>query len=809
MGKKNLKEVGKPHPRIDGPVKATGAAEYVQDMVLTGMLYGRILVSPHAHAKIVSIDTSQAEAMEGVYAVFTGHDLDYKVGLYMIDKDILAKDVVRYHGEPVAAVAAESEWLAEKAIQSIKVEYELLTPVLDPVEAMKADSPLVHPDLENYDYMKGVFHPKPKSNVPHHQKIRKGDIEKGFERSDHVFEYEFSNPMVSHGFMETHVAIVKALPNDYVEIMTSAQSPYTVRNLFSVCFGIPHRKIRVKIPYVGGGFGGKAGIHLEPLVYLLSKKSGGRPVKLTITREESLMTMPARQGLKSKFKIGVNNDGKLQSMKAEYYWDSGAYADYGVNVGRAAAYSGAGPYELPNCNIDSYVCYTNKVFGTAYRGFGHLEVLWGVERAMELISYELGMDPYEFRQKNVLRPGATTITGEKIGPSHGKVYECLDAVAKEIGWGEKVTHADGQVRYSGKKPDDHGKDGIYYGKGLALLHKAPAMPTFTSCSAIIKMNEDGSADLLISGVDYGQGTYTALCQVAAEELKIPVEKVNVTWDCDTAFSPYDWQTVASRFAFMGGNATIQAARDCIRQFKGMAAQVLRAPIDELVCEDGHVFVNHHPDHKIPYEKMILGYTYPNGNSIGGPVIGHGRYIAQGLTNLDNETGQGLPALDWTYGAHGIEIKIDTNTGDIHIIKIASAFDVGQVLNIQQVETQIVGGVLRGVGSALYEEYVHDSKGVFLNGSFIDYKIPTAKDTPMKVVPICIENEQHDGPFGARGVAEHPMISIPGAIANAIFDAVGVNFFELPLKAQRVFFGIKNKGDKSVHNVYAGSDAYLD
>lgn len=809
MGNKELREVGKPHPRIDGPIKVTGAAEYVQDMVMNGMLYARMLVSPHAHAKIISIDTSEAEKMDGVHAVVTGKELNYKVGLYMIDKDILAKDVVRYHGEPVAAVAAESEWLAEKAILAIKVVYEKLKPVLDPIEAMKPDAPLVHPDLGSYDYMKGVFSPKPGTNIPHHQKIRKGDIEKGFAESDHVFEYEFTNPLVSHGFMETHVAIVKANPNDLVEIMTSAQSPYTVRNLFSICFGIPHRKIRVKIPYVGGGFGGKAGIHLEPLIYILSKKTGGRPVKMTVTREESLITMPARQGLKSKFKIGVNKDGMLQSMKSEYFWDGGAYADYGVNIGRAAATSGAGTYELPNCNVDSYVCYTNKTFGTAYRGFGHLEVLWGVERAMELIAYELGMDPYEFRQKNILKLGSTTITGEKIGTSHGNVGQCLEAVAKEIGWGEKVTLPNGQVRYSGKKPADHGKNGIFYGKGLATLQKAPAMPTFTSCSAIIKMNEDSSADLIISGVDYGQGTYTALAQVVAEELTIPVEDVNVVWDCDTNFSPYDWQTVASRFAFMGGNATIQAAKDCIRQFKGMAAQVLRAPLEELVVEDGHIFVNHHRDHKIPFGKMVLGYSYPNGNSIGGPVIGHGRYIAQGLTHLDPETGQGLPALDWTYGAHGIEIRIDTNTGDIQILKVASAFDVGQVLNIQQVETQIVGGVLQGIGSALFEEYVHNSEGRFLNGNFIDYKIPTAKDIPCKVVPICIENPQHDGPYGARGVAEHPMISIPGAIANAIFDAVGVNFFELPLKAERVFLGIKNRGTKATHDVPAGSDSYLD
>ena len=796
----DYKYVGKPHPRVDGPAKVTGAAEYVQDMVVTGMLYARLVLSPHAHAKIKSIDAVEAEKLPGVHAVLTGQELDNKVGLYMIDKDILAKDVVRYDGEPVAAVAAETEWIAEQACKLIKVEYEVLDAVLDPRKAIEKDSPLVHPDLAHYDYMKGVFHPKANSNIPHHQKIRKGNVDVAFEKADLVFEYQFNNPPVSHGFMETHVAIVKALPEERAEIITSAQSPYTVRNLFSVCFGIPHSKIRVKIPYVGGGFGGKAGIHLEPLVYCLSKKAGYRPVKLTITREESLKTMPARQGLYSEFKIGVSHEGKIEALKVNYYWDAGAYADYGVNIGRAAATAGAGPYEVPNCHIDSYVVYTNKTFGTAYRGFGHLEVLWGVERTMDLVAYELGLDPYEFRQKNVLRLGATTITGEKIGPSHGRVDKCLEKVAKEIEWGEVVKYDNGQVRYSGKKPADHGKNGIYYGKGLALLHKAPAMPTFTSCSAFLKLNEDASADLLISGVDYGQGTYTALTQIVAEELKIAVEKVNVTWDCDTAFSPYDWQTVASRFAFMGGNATIQAAKDCIKQIKEVASAVLRAPIEELVCEDGRVFVNHHPDHHLTYEQLAMGYSYPNGNSIGGPIIGRGKYIAQGLTHLDAESGQGLPALDWTYGAHGVEIKIDTNTGEIEILKIASAFDLGQVLNEQQVHTQIVGGVLQGVGSALFEEYVHDEKGRFTNASFVDYKIPSAKDMPVKTVPLWIETPQVDGPYGARGVAEHPMISIPGAIGNAIFDALGLDFFELPLNSERVYFGFKQQGDKAIFRV---------
>jgi CO/xanthine dehydrogenase Mo-binding subunit len=782
-GERELRWVGKPVPRIDGEVKVRGAAMYVHDLTVPGMLYARIKTSPHASARIVRIDTSEAERLPGVHAVLVGRDLPYKVGLYMVDKDILARDVVRYQGEAVAAVAAETEVLAERACELIRVEYEPLPAVLDPREALQPGAPLVHPDLGGYRWMKGVFFPQAGTNIAHHQKIRKGDVEAGFREADRVFEHSFYNPPVQHAFLETHTAIVQATADGRAEIQSSAQSPYTLRSLFSVCLGLPLSRIRVRVPYVGGGFGGKAGIHLEPLVYCLSKRAGGRPVKLTIPREEAFATMPSRQGLHSTVRTGVKRDGRLTALKVAYHWDAGAYADYGVNVGRAAAYSGAGPYDVPNCHIDSLVVYTNKTFGTAYRGFGHLEVLWGIERNLDLIARELGLDPYAIRMRNYLREGSTTITGERVTAHHGRPDLCLEAAAKAIGWGEP--RAKGEAR-----------DGKVRGRGLASLHKAPAMPVFTSCSAILKFNEDASVDLLVSGIDYGQGTYTALAQIAAEELALPVERVNVIWESDTNFTPYDWQTVASRFAFMGGNAVIEAARDCVGQLKRVAGQVLHAPESELVCEDGTVRVVHDPDARLDYRQLVMGYTYPNGNSIGGPVIGHGRYIAQGLTHLDPETGQGRPALDWTYGAHAVELEVDTRTGDIEILHLASAFDVGKVLNRQQVLTQIVGGVIQGLGSAISEEFLFDAQGRFRNAGFVDYKIPTAKDIPRRMSQHILETPQLDGPYGARGVAEHPMISVPGAIGNALADALGIDFFELPLNPERVYLKIKRSRARS-------------
>jgi CO/xanthine dehydrogenase Mo-binding subunit len=552
-----------------------------------------------------------------------------------------------------------------------------------------------------------------------------------------------------------------------------------VRQLFCHTFGMPLGKVRVRIPYVGGGFGGKAGIHLEPLVYCLSKAAGGRPVKIVATREEEFGMMPSRQGLRSRVKTGVKKDGRITALEVEYSWDAGAYADYGVNIGRAAAYAGAGPYSVPNCKIDSRVIYTNKIFGTAYRGFGHLEALWGIERNLDLIAKALGMDPVALRLKNVLREGETTITGEKFGAGHGRPDLCLEKVAEAIGW-------DPSQRAS--KPVKVGS-GKVRGKGVALLHKAPAMPTYTSCSVVIKLEGDASATVLVSGIDYGQGTYTALAQIAADELGLPLDKVRVTWESDTAFTPYDWQTVASRFVVMGGNAVIEASRDCLRQMKETAAQALSVPVEKLVAKGGQIAVDGDPSHAIPYEKLALGWVHPNGNAIGGPVIGRGRYIAKGLTNLDPATGQGLPALNWTYGAHAVEIEVDTDTGEVRVLKIVSALDAGKVLNLQQCRAQVVGGVVQGVGSALFEKFVFQ-EGRLVNDSFVDYKLPTAKDIPLEMQQIFLETPHPEGPYGARGVAEHPMISVPGAIGNAISNALGIEPMTLPLDAEAIYLALK-------------------
>lgn len=776
---RELTYVGKPVSRVDAVDKVTGAARYTHDLALPGMLHAALVLSPHAAARIVRVDTEAAARSPGVRAVLTGADLDVLLGLYLQDKRILARGVVRYQGEAIAAVAADSLDQAREACRRVEVVYEPIDAVLDPKDALRADAPLVHPDLGSYGHMQGVFFPKPGTNVAHHQKIRRGDFEAAIARADVRLQASFQNPPVQHVPMETHAAIAQALPQRRAEIWTSSQSPYTVRHLMSVCFGLPHGDIRVHVPYVGGGFGGKAGLGLEPLAYVLSRAAGGRPVKVVATREQEFNTLPSRQGLDSTIEIGSTQDGRIIALKATYVWDAGAYADYGVNIGRAAAYAGAGPYSIENCWIDSLVVYTNKVFGTAFRGFGHLEVMWGIERAIDRMARKLGLDPAEFRRRNLLREGDATITGEPFTSGHGDPVGCLDAVAAAIDWGTPSAPSEAPDRVRGK--------------GIAVLHKAPAMPTYTSCAAVIKLDEDGGADVLVSGVDYGQGTYTVLRQIAAEELRIPIERVRITWECDTAFSPYDWQTVASRFAYMGGNAIIEAAADCLRQLRHVASQAFDVPVDRIVCADGVVSVSGAPERALPYADFALGYTYKNGNSIGGPIIGHGRCIAHGLTHLDPETGQGRPAQYWTYGAHAVEIEVDTRTGEIEVLHIATALDAGKVLNPKLALSQVVGGVVQGLGSALWEGFRFDEAGRFLNPTFVDYKIPTAKDLPRKTEQIFLETPQPGGPYGARGIAEHPMISVPSAIGNALYDALGIEFDRLPLDPERVLLALREKG----------------
>ena len=768
--------VGKPAPRIDAVEKVLGTAEYAGDIELPGMLHAKLLLSPHAHAKILSIDVEEALKVPGVVAVATGEEYSFRVGLYVNDRYILARKKVRWAGEPVAAVVAESLEAAEEAVELIKVEYQPLPPVLNVKEALKPDAPLIHEELGEYPH--AVFiHPVPGTNIANRFVLKKGDVEEGFRKSSVVVENEFEMPQVSHTPMETHTSIGQYLPDGSIRIWTSAQSPFAIRYILGVSLGVPLHKISVYVPYVGGGFGGKAGINFEPLVVMLSKKVGGRPVKLELTREEQFTTAPIRQGFYGRIKTGATMEGKIMAEKIFYAFDAGAYADYGVNIGRAAGYSCTGPYYVPNVEAESLTVYTNHPWGTAFRGFGHFEFLWAVERQMDIVAREIGMDPVEFRLKNAILPGLTTATGEVLREDAGRVDQCIKAVAEKIKWGVK------------EPPSGPHKA---RGKGIAALWKAPAMPPNAASAAYVKFNEDGTLMISVGVTEIGQGTVTALAQMAAEELGIPIEKVKVVPFRHTDLTPYSWQTVASRNLFMEGRAVLRAIQDMKEQILEVASQVLRAPKEDLIIKDEKVMVRGRPQWSVALSDIVMGYVYPNGNTIGGPIIGRGYYVPTRLTYLDPETGQGYPALKWTFGAQAVDIEVDLETGMIKVLKLVSAFDVGKAINPQLVLGQVYGGGVQSLSLGMWEGYVYDDKGRLLNPNLTDYKIARAGDIPLEHEAIIIENPQSDGPYGARGIGELTMLSVAPAIANAIYDAVGVDIKNLPLTPENVWKAIKER-----------------
>ncbi|MDR1089013.1 MAG: xanthine dehydrogenase family protein molybdopterin-binding subunit [Coriobacteriales bacterium] len=778
--------IGKPVKRNDGPEKVSGTAQYAGDIVLSGMLHARLLTSPYAHARILSIDTCAAEALPGVRAVITGEHGSVKVGIYMQDKSVIATDTVRYQGEIVAAVAADTVEIAREAVSLIKVDYEPLEVLNDVRKAVEPDAMLLHPHLGTYAHSVGVFFPEPGSNIANHTRIRRGNLEEGFKQADLILENSFEQNQVLHVPLETHVTLVQWGVDDQIKIWSSGQSPFSVRDLFSIAFGIPRANIEVNIPFVGGGFGGKAGIHLEPLVALLSKAAGGRPVKLEPTREEECQTLPCRQGQVARIKTGCTRDGKIVAEQVEILWDAGAYADYGVNIGRASATSACGPYHIPNICVDAKTVYTNHLYGTAYRGFGHPEVFFAVERQRDLMARELGMDPTEFRLKNLLYPGDETITGELITENTGSPDKCLKRAIELI---------DAQTPYTEAEKEQMAATGKLRGKAAAVLQKAPAMPTWSASSALVQMNEDGSVRISVSGVDYGQGTYTILRQIAAERLKMPIEDVYINKSVITPLSPYDWQTVASRMTSICGMAVMEACDDLIKQIREIGAIALRAAAHEVEFDNAEVYVRQNPQYRIAFGKIAMGYIYENGNAVGGPLIGRGKAIAQGLSNLDEHTGQGKAALDWTYGAHAVEIEVELATGDIEVLQMATVIDAGRVMNEQLLHGQIVGGALQGLGCTFSEVLLHDDQGRLLTRNFTDYKIPTFKDMPRKMYTDVVETPQLDGPYGARGAGEHPLISVTSTVANALANATGLEFYDLPLSAWRVWTKLQEQQQK--------------
>ncbi|OHD21200.1 MAG: aldehyde oxidase [Spirochaetes bacterium GWB1_59_5] len=757
--------LGSSPERIDASAKTCGTTRYTDDKIRPGTLHAAVLYSPHAHARIVAVDCQAAAAVPGVRGVFTGADWpEVLIGLYLGDKPPLARDRVRYHGEPVAVAVADDEAAALAAIRLVKAEFLPLPALGNPRAALEPDAPILHPGLGSYRRISAIL-PEPGSNVANRTRIRKGDPTAAFAAAAVVVEGWFSFPPGDHVAMEPRVAVAEYGLDGRLRVTSSTQSPFGVRTLLSKGLGLPERDIEVLAPPVGGGFGGKAGIQLEPLACLLALRFPGRPVRLANTREADMLSSPGRPGLQSRVKLAARADGTLEAADMELLFDSGAYADYAVNVSRAAGVACTGPYNIPNVKADTVCVYTNHPFATAYRGFGHIELSYATERAMDLLADRLGMDPAELRLKNAIRPGDTTPTGALLDPNTGNLPACIARVKERLVWdaGRRIVMPDGKVR----------------AKGLACFWKAPAIPTFTDAGAILQFAEDGSASLATGVVEIGQGTFEGLRLIVAEALGMDPTMVRVIPEVDTDTSPHDWTTAASRSLFMAGRAALDAVADAVVQIKRTASAPLRCPEEDLEVHGGRVFIRDDPEQGLSLSQVVLGYVYPNGNAIGGPVIGRGKYIARLLSNMDPASGEGRPGLEWTLGAEGVEVEFDPDDGNLRVLRSACAMDVGRVIHPALARGQVVGAMGMGMGYATREAFTFDSQEGVQNGSLRDYKVLRYGEEPEYFVDF-VETPQGDGPFGARGLGEQGIIGMPGALAQAASLAAGIQLCELPL-----------------------------
>ena len=743
--------VGKSPRRLDGRAKVTGQAQFIEDLHFKGMLYGKVLRSSRAHARIVSIDVSRAEALPGVRGVVVGEDLPFLHGEAVNDKPLLARGKVRYIGEAVAAVAAVTERIAEEAVELIEVEYEDLPAVFDPVESAGPDAPLIHEGLGGYRHAPGIK-PLAGTNVCNHYLLDKGNVEEAFARSDRIFEDSYSTPMVHHAFIEPHGAVCLIDDEDNVTLHANNDSPYRCCKELSRALGLPTAKIRVIcVPYVGGNFGGKGGLQAEALSVALAWKIRNKPVRIVYSREEEFCSAVVRHPARIHIKTGVASDGTMLARQVTMHWATGAYAEKGPTVCRFGGVSGAGPYNIPNVRIEGFCAYTNRQVAGAMRGYSGPQAAWAYESHMDAIAAGLGLDPLEFRLRHVYQDGDRHNSGQVLS-SEG-LKECLETVAEKMEWTRK-------------------KLGPDQGRGLACMERAVKTP-FGS-AAFLKINEDGTVGLLSSTTEVGQGSETVLCQIAAEELGVPLEWVRKATP-DTAVTPYDTSTTSSRSTFHMGNAVVVAAQDARQQLIRIASDLMEADPADLDVKGGRLFVRGSPE-----RSMTIGDALTKKFGSSGTVLGRGWYYpeieAPGEYFSDH-------MIFWLLGAQGAEVEVDRETGQVKILKIYAAHDVGRAIHPGNCLGQTEGGVSMGVGYAMYENYLF-KQGRMMNPSYLHYKLPSALEMP-EVETDLIECHHDQGPYGAKGVGETTNVACPPAISNAIFDAVGVRIHDLPITPDKI------------------------
>jgi CO/xanthine dehydrogenase Mo-binding subunit len=749
-------------PRADYAEKVTGRAVYASDVTVPGMLEGKVLRSTMPHARIRSIDVSAAESMPGVVAVLTGADLERlpgahaSWGLTLRDRPVIAVEKVRYVGDPVAAVAAIDEFIAEEALEAIRVDYEPLPFVTTSAEALAPGAPLVHDAMVPLKdlYFKGEPAPVPGTNIFHRYQYACGDVDAAFKAAARVFEDTFSFPMVFHYAMEPHVSVASC-KRDSLEIWSGGQTPAAIQRICSDLLGIPLANVRVHSPFVGGGFGGKASVKIDPLAAALSWKAK-RPVRICLGISESMLTC-RRLSAEITLKTAVDAAGALTAKSIRVVMNGGAYADTGPAIAVKSATRAIGPYRIPNLKLEALAVYTNTVPGAAFRSIGGPQGVWATESQMDIMAQALGRDPVEFRLSNMVEKG------EPIRPDLRPLDVDLKAALRKA--------VSGMDELNNRAPAPRGNTA----RGVAVAASDPGIVPMGG--AIVRLRADGSILVSANTVEIGQGNHGVLRALSAKNLNQSVHRVTVA-EPDTNSAPHDWGTGASRSSVITGLAVESACRDIAAQVAETAAHVLGGnPGDYRLVEGG-----------------ISG----NGNELGIREllrrfygIDSGEFIGIGRVSPKSKNGGfGLAPLFWETAAGAYEIEVDTDTGAISVVRAVGAVDVGKVLNRKAAEGQDEGAVVQGIGHTLFEEYAYED-GQVINGTLFDYHVPAFDDAPREAVTLLIESGDGPGPDGARGMGEGAILPVAPAIANALSQGFGVRIKELPLTPERVWRALKD------------------
>lgn len=753
-----LDVVGKRKPMLDAFEKATGNAKFTDDLSFPGMLFGKILRSPYPHAKILQVDLSGALKVKGVQGAICGRDIPRKkYGIVPMAKDeyALAIDKVRYIGDEVAAVVATSIEAAEEAISKIKVDYEVLPAVFDPLEAMKPGAPIIHDEVPD--------------NVS--AKIRKefGDVERAFSESDEIFEDDFETQPVNHAPLEPHAAIGLADHSGRVTLYSSTQIPFFLRRNLATTLDLPESRIRIIKPKVGGGFGQKIDLYAKDFCAAFFALQTKKPVKFVYEREEMFTSTRQRHPFRIHLKTGMKRDGTIHVQQFKAIADGGAYNSTAPLMITLACYFIMLPYRIENLLFEGFHVYTNKPVGGAMRGHGIPQVRFAVENQLDIIAEKMGIDPLELRLKNAFHAG-------EPHPAKLLVQSCgfsdtLIKAAEAIGWKER----------RGKLP---------FGRGIGLagasFPSGVSNMSHISSGAVVKIERDGSITLLTGAADIGQGAETVISQIVAEEMGVSLEDIRIT-AADTEITPLDPGTFGSGVTLRAGNAARMAALSAREKLFEAVAEKLEVDLHQLEAKGGRIYVKNQPEKGMSLLEAIKVYQYSDRPM---PIIGRGSYMppAKEPTTLLKEDGNFSPA--YSFMTQAAEVEVDPTTGKVKVLKVVAAHDCGRAINPMLVEGQLDGSVVGGMGQALYEDVLTD-KGQVLNPSFLDYGLPTALEVP-SITSIEVETNDPEGPFGAKESGEGTQLAPAPAIINAIYDAIGVRFHSLPVTPDKILEALKKK-----------------